>query len=365
MPITVNKKSISSVAHLIKNKPDLIVSLKEGSLVEVFLIKKTPKAAYFDLRGIGVCVLEGREFLSAKNIIKDLNVGDAISAKIVDSENDDGYIEISLTGAQQQKTWQDLKDLKDSDEAITVKIISANNSGLIAEMNSVKAFLPVSQLANEHYPRVESADRGKILEELKKFVGQDLTVKIIDINSRANKLIISEREVMEENIKELLNQYKVGDVVDGVISGVADFGAFFRFSDNPAIEGLIHISELDHRLIDNPKEVVKVDDAVKAQIAEIKDGRVSLSLKSLKSDPWEKVEEKFKAGEVVSGAVYKLNPFGAFIDLEHGLQGIIHISEFGDAEEMKKQLEVGKKRQFVIDSIKAPEKRIFLKLKKD
>ena len=363
MPIATNKKLISPIAQLLKDKPDLISFLKEGNLVEVSLMKKTPKAVYFDVKGIGTAILCGVELLSAKNIVKNLKEGETVSAKIINPENENGLIEISLSGAQQQKVWQELKNLKDSGEVLTVKISGANQSGLLAEISEIKAFLPVSQLSNENYPRVEN--REKLLEALKKFVGQELAVKIIDLNQRANKLIISEREVAEQNIKELLTQYKIGDVIDGVVSGLADFGAFFRFSDNPAIEGLIHISELEHKIIDNPKEVVKVDDAVKAQIIEIKDGRVFLSLKALNPDPWEKVEEKFKEGEIANGIVCKFNPFGALINLEHELQGIIHVSEFGNVEEMQKQLEIGKQYQFTIESIKPQEKRIFLKMKKD
>lgn len=370
VPIATNKKTISPIAQLLKNKPELISSLKEGSLAEIILMRKTPKAAYFDVKGIGTAILYGVELLSAKNIVKNLKEGEAVSAKIINPENENGLIEISLSGAQQQRVWQELNNLKDSGEVLTVKISGANQSGLLSEINEIKAFLPVSQLSNENYPRVEN--REKLLEALKKFVGQELAVKIVDLNSRTNKLIISEREVAEQNVKELLTQYKIGDIIDGIISGVADFGAFFRFTDppagqagNPAIEGLIHISELDHKIIDNPKEVVKIDDAVKAKIIEIKDGRVFLSLKALNPDPWEKVEEKFKEGEIAGGIVCKFNPFGALINLEHELQGIIHVSEFGDAEEMQKQLQIDKKYRFIIDSIKPQEKRIFLKLKKD
>ncbi len=202
------------------------------------------------------------------------------------------------------------------------------------------------------------------MEELRKLVGQEIKVKIIDFNPRADKLIISEKGVVEQDIKELLNQYKTGDIINGVVSGIADFGIFVRFVDQPAIEGMIHISEIDHRLIDSPKEAVKIDEEVKAQITEIKDSQVFLSLKALKHNPWETNAEKFKEGQEVDGIVYKYNPFGAYINLEHDLQGLIHVAEFGSQEEMKNKLEIGKKYHFIIESIKPEEKRILLKLKK-
>lgn len=357
------KKFNSPLVQLLKSSSGLNI-LRAGDLVDGVLIQKAFKAAYFDLGSFGTGVVYGVEFLNANQMIKDLKIGGKISAKVNDPENEDGYVELSLTEAGIQKNWETVKELKEKGEIIQVKIIGANSGGLLTEVNNLKAFIPVSQLSTDHYPRVDDGDKTKILEELKKLIGQELKVKVMDLKPRASKLILSEREIVQENTKELLNQYKAGDLVDGIISGVADFGAFMKFANNPQIEGLIHISELDHRLIENPKEIAKIGDAVKAKILEIKDGRVSLSLKALKPDPWAKTEEKYKAGEIVSGTVARFNPFGAFIALDQDIQGLIHVSEFGSVEEMKKQIEVGRSYQFKIESVKAAEKRIILKMKK-
>lgn len=362
MILTALKKTNSAITQVMKDEPDLVSFLKEGDLIEAKLLKKLPKAVYFDLNKFGTAIVYGAELINARNLIKGLNVGDPVVAKIVSLENEDGFVELSLASAHKQKNWQKLKELKEKDEVMTVKISGANSGGLVATISDIKAFMPVSQLSNEHYPRVDNNDRGKIIEELRKFTGKELVVKIIDINPRANKLIISERGASEQDVKKLINQYKVGDVIDGIISGIADFGAFVRFADNPSIEGLIHISEIDHRLINNPKEIVKVDESVKAKIIEIKDAQVFLSLKSLKEDPWAGAAEKFKEGQAVSGVVYKYNPFGAYINLDHGLQGMIHVVEFGSLDEMKKKLELGKEYNFVIDSVRPEDKRIGLKL---
>jgi len=249
------------------------------------------------------------------------------------------------------------------------KIVSANAGGLMASImtasdGELKAFLPVSQLSLEHYPKVQDGDRQKIADELKKFVGQEMNVKIIDVNPRTAKIIVSEREVLSTNVKELLSAYTIGQLVDCLVSGVADFGVFVRFVDNPEIEGMIHISELDYKLIDNPKDIVKINDQLKAKIIDIKEGRVFLSLKALKEDPWMTIGDKFKSGETVEGRVHKFNPFGAVIALPGDFQGMVHISEFGGQDEMKKALEVGKSYPFVIDAVKSEEKRITLKTKK-
>lgn len=358
------KNNETSLSSLLKINPNVAAPLKVGDLAEGTLIEKAGKRAYFDLGKFGTGIVYGMEFSNAQELLKNLKAGEKISAKVTEIENDEGYIELSLSEAGRQKNWLDIQELQEKSDVLTVKINGANTGGLTALVGELKAFLPVSQLTSEHYPRVTDADRSKILEELKKLVGQELKVKIIDANPRTNKLIISEKEVIEGDIRALLTKYKIGDVIDGIISGVADFGAFLRFADNPKIEGLIHISELDHKLIEHPKELVKIDDAVKAKIIEIKDGRVTLSLKALKPDPWEKIEEQYKAGQEITGNVARFNPFGAFININPSIQGLIHVSEFGGLEEMKKQLEIGKEYKFKIEIIKPLEKRIILKLKK-
>ena len=351
----------SVLTHLIK-EPGAIVVSKKGELLNAVFINRDKRAYYFDLGRYGTGILYGLELLNARDNVKELKRGETISAKVVEPENEEGYVELSLAETTKHKAWQEIKELQDKGEILALKINGANSGGLMTEIKELPAFLPVSQLAAGHYPRVPSGDRGKILEELKKFVGQEIKVKIIDFNPRNNKLIVSEREIFEENIKEKLTKYKPGEVVEVIVSGVADFGVFVKFADDPGLEGLIHISELDHRLIENPQEIIKIDEIVKAQILEIKDGRVSLSLKSLKANPWDKVLEKYQEGQSVSGSVLRFNPFGAFVKLDEDFQGIIRVSDFGGVEEMKQKLALDKEYPFVIESIKPAEKRIILKL---
>lgn len=335
--------------------------LRDGDVREVELLKKTQRAAYFDLGKFGTGIVFGVEMMNARDVVKNLNVGEKIAAKIVSLDGEGGYAELSLAEAGKQRQWQQVQDLADNGEIIKLKIAGANAGGLLGSIADLKAFLPLSQLSNEHYSKLTEGDRQKNIEELKKFVGQEISVKIINVNSRSNKLIVSERESLGSNIKELLEQYEVGQTIDGMVSGLADFGIFMRFVDNPQIEGLVHISEIDHRVIDNPKEIMKLNEVAKVKIIDIKEGRVFLSLKALKPDPWDNIEEKHKVGEVVEGKIYKFNPFGAIVDLPSGLQGMVHISEFGGIDEMKKILAPGSAYKFAIESIKPEEKRIILK----
>jgi len=362
MQRVTQRKITSPELQMLKMNPALMPFLKEGDLIEVTLIENGNKAVFFEVPKVGTGIIYGVELINAKDILKNLEVGGSVIAKVVESENSDGFVELSLAEADKQRAWQEIREFKEADEPIEVVIKNANSGGLVADLAGLQAFLPASQLSNEHYPKDTDGDRGKILEELKKFVDSKFTVKIISANPRTNKLIISEREVVAEDIKEFLSKYKVNDEVSGIVSGVANFGVFIRFADQPEIEGLIHISELSHNVVDHPKEIVGVGDMVKARIIEIRDGRVSLSIKALQPNPWDKVADKFKEGSVVNGTVYKLNPFGAFIKLDDDITGLIHVSEFGSVEELKKELIPGESRQFLIDSIKAEEKRIILKL---
>lgn len=353
----------SPFSFVVKDKPDALKVIKQGDIVGGKFLLQDKKAAFFDIGRFGVGIVYGVEFSNAQDIIKSLKVGASITAKVVDVENEDGYIELSLTEATKHKAWGEIQELQEKGDIVPIMITGANSGGLIGDLHGLKAFLPVSQLSPSHYPAVDDGDKEKIVEELKKFVGTELQVKVMDFNPRNRKLILSERESVSENVKEALATYAVGDVVPGIISGLADFGAFMKFADRPEIEGLIHISELDHRLIEHPKDVVQLGDAVQAKIIDIKDGKVTLSLKALKVDPWDTLETKYTVGQEVTGTVLRFNPFGAFISIGD-VQGLIHVSEFGSVEDMAKALVVGSSYTFKIDILKPKEKRVILKLVK-
>ncbi|MCP6720136.1 MAG: S1 RNA-binding domain-containing protein [Patescibacteria group bacterium] len=351
--------------QFIKNKPDLFSMLKLGDLVQGSILEKGSNMMVVDLGRHGTGVVYRREMQNARDIVRGLKVGDPVHGKVIEIDNEEGVTELSLTEAGRQKAWTEVQELHESDEVLKVTPKSFNKGGLIANLNGLQAFLPVSQLSSEHYPRVSAEDRSQITLTLQKLVGEELTVKIIDINPRTNKLIVSEKAAAEISSKELTKNYEVGQVIEGIVSGVADFGVFIKFTDNPEVEGLIHVSELDHRIVNNPKEIVNVDDAVKAKITEIKDGKISLSLKALEPDPWKDSAEKYREGQTVTGKVYALHSFGAIINLDNQLQGQIHVSEFGGVPEMKKELSLGEEYSFTIEGVKPEEKRIILKLRKD
>lgn len=353
---------VNSPLTALFKEPGALSPLKNGELVNAAYIGKTQHAHFFDLGRAGTGIVYGLELMNAYDVIKVIKAGDTILAKIIDAENEEGYAELSINETGKHKTWQEIQDMQDQGVAIKLMIVSANTGGLVGMLKDIKAFLPVSQLSPDHYPRVTDGDRLKILDELKKFINTELTVKVIDFNARTGKLIVSERGVLDENMKEQLGKYEAGQTVKVIVSGVADFGVFVKFEDNMNVEGLIHISELDHRLIEDPREAVATGDVLSAQIVEIKDGRVSLSLKALKANPWDSVEEKYKEGQEVQGVVHRFNQLGAVIKIDADFQGLIRATDFGGTDEMEKAVTVGQAGTFVIEAIKSAEKRIMLKM---
>jgi len=350
---------------------NLLKPPKVGEIVEGKIIDVGKSAVYLDLGPFGTGIIYGREFYEGKDILKELEIGDSLFAKIINLDNEKGYVELSISQAKEELTWQKLAKKKEQGETIRVKILGANKGGLLTKISGIPAFLPVSHLSSEHYPRIEGGDETKILKELKKFVSKEFEVKILDLSEKEGKLILSEKAKEMDRIKEILKNYKVGDVVEGEITAILDFGAFIKFpvpakkGEAPeTLEGLIHISELDWQLIEDPSEVIKAGEKLKAKIINISNGKVSLSLKALKEDPWKDFGKKHKVGEIISGEVTKFNPFGAFVKIDDKIQGLIHISEFGSEERMEQVLRIGKKYDFEILSIEPGEHHLSLKLKK-
>ncbi len=363
--MTINIKNGGGlIGQILKTNHSFLPTLRVGDLVEGKVLEKGSAKLFIDLAKYGTGAVYRGELQNAKEYVKNLNIGDVVHAKVIDIDNDEGLVELSLSEADKQKSWTEVQELKEKEEVLKVKVTGFNKGGLMTEMKGLPAFLPVSQLSQDHYPKVSEEEKSKIIQSLQLLVGSELEVKIIDVNPRTSKLIVSEKAVQELSARDLAKNYTVGQVVEGIISGVADFGAFLRFTDNPAVEGFVHVSEIDWRIIENPKEILKVDEVVKAKIVDIKDGRISLSLKALKEDPWTKVSEYFKDGDEVTGTIYSLNQFGAVVNLDHGFQGIIKVTEFGGVPEMKKELSQGEQYSFIIESVKPTERRINLKLKK-
>jgi small subunit ribosomal protein S1 len=353
-----NSQKFKFYDQWIKNVP------KVGDVISGTVILKEPRRLFVDLGTFGTGVVYGTEYINSRDKIKVLNPGDRLNVKIVSLENEDGYIEVSLKDADRDETWNRIRTLKQERAILNLPVLEANRGGLIMELYGIRGFLPVSQLSLENYPRVEGGEKEKILERLKSFIGKELRVRILDISPKDGKLIFSEREAKEEDVKMLIEKYSVGDIVEGEVTAVVNFGAFVKFG-SPPLEGLIHISEFDYKLVDDPRKYVSIGDPIKAKIISIENNRVSLSLKALKENPWERVLERYERDSVYPGRVLKIIPLGALVELDPEIHGIAEVAQFSNNLELLKQaLEPGKTYPFRITSIEPKEKRITLALEK-
>jgi small subunit ribosomal protein S1 len=343
-----------------------------GDTISGKVIDVSSNEIYLDLAPFGAGIVMGKEIKDGLGSGK-LKIGNTVNATIIDLENEDGYIELSIREASYEKAWDDLESKRDTQEKVKVKILSANRGGLLAEVNGISGFLPVSQLSSKNYPRVEDGDKNKILNLLKKLMGQEIEVRIIDADRETEKLIVSEKAAQSEKDMEVISSLNIGDTVSGEISGVVDFGAFIKFSlkeknEERKLEGLVHISELAWQLIEDPRTIVKVGDKVKAKIIGIDGDKISLSIRALQEDPWAIIESKYKKGDRVEGIVNKINHFGAFVYLDKDIHGLAHISEMSEnypGKNINDLVKVGENYTWEILSIEPKEHRMGLVLAKN
>lgn len=329
-----------------------------GDLVEGPVINIEKSAVYVSLAPFGTGIIYGKEFITARDIIKKLNISDVIAAKVVDTDNKDGYIELSLKEARQALIWSEAEEAIKNKTILDLPVLEANKGGLIIAWQGISGFLPASQLKTEHYPRVDDGDKDKILEELKKLIGKKISVSIISIMPKEGKLIFSEKSPEAKDKEKIIGRYKVGDEVGGVVTGIVDFGVFVKIEDG--LEGLVHISEIDWALVEDPRALFKIEQKVKVKIIEIKEGKISLSMKALKENPWVEAGKKYKKDMTVQGVIIKFNKHGALASIEEGIAGLVHISEFGSEEKLRKTLELGKNYSFKITLFDTKEQKMAL-----
>jgi len=340
---------------------------QEGDVIKGTVVAASKSEVRLDVNGVMVGVVRGPELYLEDDEYGKLKQGDEAEAMVVETENENGELELSFKRVGQEKAWNLLLEAYQDKEPVTIKIVDANKGGLMARFRQIKGFLPVSQLAPEHYPRVSGGDKSKILDKLKKFVGQKMEVNVITLEEGDDKIIFSEKELWNKRKKDVISQYKEGMVVEGVVTAITNFGVFVSFGEN--MEGLIHISELAWQRIDSPHDLVKVGDSIKAEVVNLEGSKIFLSAKKLMKDPWQEATKKYKEGTVVEGEILKINPFGLFVKLDEEIHGLAHISELGlkPKEKISEIFSAGEKKEFEIINISPEEHRLGLKLagKKD
>ena len=343
--------------ELLANAEDSVKQLQTGEVITGTVLSVQKHEVLIDLGAQGVGFVPRREVGHSR----DLKVGDDVNASVVETELDNGYSLLSLRKAAKDKGWEEVVVRMDAGEIIEVTPYDANRGGLLIEYEGVRGFLPVSQLSAEHYPRVGSADKDEILQRLNVLVGQSLTVRILDCDRKANKLIFSEKEAIKDGLADRFAKLSVGDTVKGVVTGVVDFGAFVNVD---GIEGLIHISEISWERVNNPSDYVKVGQTVDAKIISIDKERLSLSMKQLQQDPWVGEVEKFNKGDKVDGTVTRITPFGAFVQISPAVEALVHVSELGAGSDAdpEKVFTLNERKEFTVLEIDKDNRKISLSL---
>lgn len=347
---------MDSLISEIQNLPE------EGGLIEGTVIGVDKNSVFVDLPPFGTGIIYGREFMNVRDVVKNLNIGDIINAKIVDVENKEGYIELSLKEARQALVWTEAETAMKEKQILELPVKEANKGGLIINWQGITGFLPASHLGTEHYPRVTDGDKDKILEELKKLVNTKVSVQIIGVEPKEGKLIFSEKNINQEEKELATEKFKVGDVLEGEVTGIVDFGIFTKLEGG--IEGLVHISEISWSLVENPRELFKVGDKIKVKIIEIENGKISLSIKALSENPWKGAEKKYKKDSEVNAVIIKFNKHGALASVEEGVSGLVHVSEFESESALREALQLGQSYKFKINIFDPKEQKMTLSLVK-
>ena len=336
-----------------------VKQLETGDVIEGTIESVRKHQVWIDLGPRGVGVVMRREVGHGQA----LEQGTAVTVSVIDPEMEEGYALLSMRRAAKDRGWDELQRIVDAGEIVEVSPYDANRGGLLVELEGIRGFLPVSQLAAGHYPRVSGADKDEILQKLNQLAGKPIRVRILDVSRKDNKLIFSEKEAVKDDMQARFAELKVGDEVEGIVTGVIDFGAFVNVE---GIEGLIHISEISWERVENPRDYVKVGETVKAKIIAIDKDRLSLSLKQMQEDPWLKEVKAFNKGDIVEGKITRITPFGAFVQLSPSVEALVHVSEMGDDDNIdpEKIFQLNEKKEFKVLEIDTDARKISLSLKR-
>lgn len=318
----VSAKNLSMEELLAEEQGD-VKGLALGDVVEGKVLVADKHEIWLDLGPRGTGLVVGREIEQGGEI----NPGDTISASVLDPESDEGHAILSLKKVAKERGWETLEEKLASGEVFSISAYDANKGGLLVEVDGIRGFLPVSQLSAENYPRVSGADKDEILHRLTSLIGKLLSVRVLDLDRRDNKLIVSEKAARREDTEGKVAKMNVGDTITGLVTGVVDFGIFVNVD---GIEGLVHISEISWDRVENPSKYAKVGEKIEAKIIAVDRDKLSLSMKQLLPDPWISEVSKLKAGDMIEGKITRITPFGAFVAVTPAIEALVHVSELSD-----------------------------------
>ncbi len=340
--------------------------LKQGDIVEGMIVSVTPTEVLVDVGAKSEGVVPSKELERlGRQGLENLKVGDTISVYVVNAEDQEGNIILSIRRAEEERDWLRAQEMFESGELLETQVAGFNKGGLIVRLGRLRGFVPASQLTAQHQGRNDQRPE----ERWSPLVGTPILVKIIEINRRRKRLIFSERaavRIQRESQKEkLLSELRVGEVRRGVVSSLTDFGAFV---DLGGADGLIHLSELSWNRSVKPRDILQVGQEVDVYVLNVdpESKRIALSLKRLEPEPWSTVESRYYVGQLVEGTITRLVNFGAFALINDEIEGLIHISELSDGRvgHPKEVVREGEKHVMRIIRIDAERRRMGLSLRR-
>jgi len=337
--IDKNQDLYSQIDSFLSDKSHEIKKFSRGDIVEGNVVDVRDGLVVVDVGYKSEGIVAGRELKSETLDWRDLKVGDSILVYVVKPEDEEGQLVLSIRRTQQASAWITLEKAKKDNDVVETVVVEANNGGLIVEIGKdVRGFIPTSQLdASRVYlngiRQVGKDISSKVQKRLNSLVGEKISTRIIELDREKNRIILSEKMVTQsrdlEQREKTLNKVKEGDVLEGIVSGITPFGIFVNAE---GLEGLVHLSELSWDKVEDIGSMYAVGSKVKVMVIGVSDGgkRVAYSVKRLLKDPWSQAIAKYKVGDIVAGKVQKVVPYGAFVRIDEGLNGLIHISELSD-----------------------------------
>ena len=349
-------KEPKTMEELLQMTGTSLKSFRKGERVDAKLTRVGKRAAYFDIGGKSEGVVSEANFSEVKSFVNTLKTGDTVKALVLEPENVEGLTVLSLRHSAQRKFWEDIEKAYKSDEILHATGKSITSHGLMVTIGGYSAFIPNSQIGQ------------KASEEIEDLVDSQIDVKVIDMDQKKGRIVLSERAVSEADIiqknQRALDAVQKGKLYEGVVTAVVSFGIFVEIEvktekkEEIKLEGLVHVSELSWSKIDDPSTVYSEGDEVKVKVLGVDKGKVAMSIKQAKEDPWTELGDKYDAETKVEGKIVRISDFGVFVELEPGVEGLIHMTKIPPGTSLKD----GEKVNCYVEDINKEERRISLGL---
>lgn len=354
----LNKKTPAgsvSMGDLLKKYSSTSHVITKGTKITGTILRKIPNMLVLDIGGKSEGIVAEKAYEEARGFIENLEEGDKVEVQVISSENQDGYTIVSLRQAAAKASWDKLVKAKNEGTLIKVQARFLNPSGVMVESGGLFGFIPNTQLSK------------KALKNKDNLIGKEFYSIIIEVDKDSNRLIFSEKAASEgitpKIMSDAANTIKEGEVYEGVVTTVSDFGAFVEIivkmdEKEVSVEGLVHVSEISWDRVKDPHTVLSKGDKVKVKVIGTKSGKLALSMKQALKDPWDEVEKNYKVEQKILGKVTKTTDFGVFVQLEPGIEGLVHITKIPPDHKIK----TGDEVNAVIEEVDSKQRKISLGL---